>query len=139
MPITIRVRDVMDTDVYLINVKRKVSEAINLMLEKGVWSLIVERNGLPVGVVTERDIIRRCISKGRDVKTVTVEEVMSSPLITIGPNEPIGEAMKLMTDRKIRRVYVVEEGKIIGRITQTKTFEYMLNIMITLATLPYQI
>ncbi|MEM1545448.1 MAG: CBS domain-containing protein [Candidatus Methanomethylicia archaeon] len=139
MPITIRVRDVMDADVYFINAKQKVSDAINLMLEKGVWSLIVEREGLPVGVITERDIIRRCVSKGRDIKTVTVEEIMSSPLITIGPNEPVGEAMKLMADKKIRRVYVVEEGKIIGRVTQTKTFEHMLNIMIALATLPYQI
>jgi predicted transcriptional regulator len=139
MPLTIRVKDVMDGDVYFIDAKRKVSEAISLMLEKGVWSLVVERDGLPVGVVTERDIIRRCVSKGRDVKAVTVEEIMSAPLITIGPDEPIGEAMKLMTDKKIRRVYVVERGKIIGRVTQTRTFEHMLNIMMALATLPYQI
>lgn len=138
MPLTIRVKDVMDTDVYFIDAKQKVSEAISLMLEKGVWSLIVQRSGLPVGVVTERDIIRRCISKDRNPKMVAVEEIMSAPLVTIGPNEPIGEAMKLMAERKIRRVYVVEEGKIIGRVTQTRAFEHMLNIMVTLATLPYQ-
>lgn len=135
MPIVVRVRDVMDTKVVILDEKESCMDAIRTMLEKGVWSVLVSRGGLPVGVVTERDIIRRVIAKGRDVDRVPLGEVMSSPLITIGPDEPIGRAMELMASHEIRRVYVVEEGKIIGRVTQTEAFNHILGVLMTLASL----
>jgi len=135
MPIVVKVRDVMDKKVYILDENKTCMDAIKLMLDKKVWSVVVSRQGLPVGVVTERDIIRRVIAKGRDVEKVKLGEIMSSPLITVSPDEPIGRAMELMARNEIRRIYVVEEGKIIGRVTQTEAFRHILDVMMTLASL----
>jgi len=129
----------MDDKVYSIDASKTAMEALRTMLEKGVWSLVIEKQGLPVGVVTERDIIRRCIVKGRDMAKVKVEEIESSPLITVAPDAPIGQAMTLMAEKGIRRVYVVEGGKIMGRVTQTGAFQHMLNVVMALSQLPYQL
>ncbi len=135
MPIVVKVRDVMDKKVVVLDEKMTCIDAIKMMLEKKVWSVLVSRQGLPVGVVTERDIIRRVIAQGKDVNKVSLGEIMSSPLITVGPDEPIGRAMELMASNEIRRVFVVEEGKIIGRVTQTEAFRHILDVMMTLASL----
>ena len=139
MKVTVRVRDVMDEDVVFLEANETVMKAVQTMLEHGVWSLVITREGLPVGVVTERDIIRRCISKGHDPERLKVGDIMSSPLITIEPDAPIGEAMRLMTLKNIRRLYVVEGGKIIGRITQTGAFRYLLDVLMALSQLSHQI
>jgi CBS domain-containing protein len=68
-----------------------------------------------------------------------VEDIMSSPIITIGPDEPIGRALQIMAEKNIRRLYVVEGGKVIGRITQTKSMESLLDVLLTLQSLPYQL
>lgn len=129
----------MDDKIYSIDASKTAMEALRTMLDKGVWSLVIEKQGLPIGVVTERDIIRRCIAKGRDMAKVKVEEIESSPLITVGPDAPIGQAMMLMAEKGIRRVYVVEGGKIVGRVTQTGAFQHMLNVVMALSQLPYQL
>ena len=131
--IVYRVRDAMDRNVIILDEGKTCMDAIKAMMEKKVWSVVVSRNGLPVGVVTERDIIRRVISKGRDVNRVRLGDIMSTPLVTIGPDEPIGRAMELMVTKEIRRIYVVEEGRIIGRITQTEAFRHILNVLMTLS------
>jgi len=132
MTIVARVRDAMDTNVVMVNASAKVIDVLNAMLEKKVWSVVVEKEGLPVGVITERDILRRCIAKKLLTDVCTAEEIMSSPLITISPDESIMEAMKLMAMKKVRRLFVVEEGKIIGRVTQTGLMTYILNVILTL-------
>ena len=139
MPVTVKVRDVMDTNVYAVNASVNVREVLKTMHEKGVWSVIVEEKGLPLGVITERDVLRRCIIKGLDPGKVLAKEIMSSPLITIGPDEPIGEAMRIMAEKGVRRVYVVEGGKIIGRVTQTNACANLLNIVLTLHNIRYQL
>lgn len=139
MPVTVKVRDVMDKDVYTVNASANVREILKTMYEKGVWSVLVEEKGLPIGVITERDVLRRCIIKGLDPSKVLAREIMSSPLITIRPDEPIGEAMRIMAEKGIRRVYVVEEGKIIGRVTQTNACANLLNVVLALHNVKYQL
>ena len=139
MPITVKVKDVMDKNVVTIESSNTVSAALEKMIQAGVWSLVVERLGLAVGVVTDRDILRRCAAVGHFPEKVKVEEIMSSPIITINPDATVGEAMRTLTDKAVRRLYVVEGGKIIGRVTQTELFRNMLDVMMTLASLPYQL
>ena len=139
MPITVKVREIMDKNVVTIDSSSSVSQAIEKMIQAKVWSLIVVRQDLPVGVVTDRDILRRCAAMGHYPDKVKVEEIMSSPIITIEPDATAGEAMRTLTDKNVRRLYVVEEGKIIGRVTQTRLFRSMLDVMMTLASLPYQL
>ena len=135
MPITVKVRDAMDTKVVLVDGDKSCMDALREMLRNKVWSVVIAKEGLPVGVLTERDILRRVIAKNLDVEKVKVEEVMSSPLITIGPEEPIGKAMETMALNDIRRVFVVKEGKIIGRVTQTGVFRFLLNVLLSLSAL----
>ncbi len=139
MPITVKVREIMDKNVVTIESNNTVAQAIEKMTQAKVWSLIVVRLDLPVGIVTDRDILRRCASMGHYPDKLKVEEIMSSPIITIEPDATAGEAMRKLTDKGIRRVYVVEGGRIIGRVTQTGLFHTMLDVMTTLASLPYQL
>jgi predicted transcriptional regulator len=132
MPLVVKVKDVMDGNIYSLDVGKTCSDAINLMVEKDVWSIIVTDKGSPVGVVTERDIFRRVLAKGMDIDSVKLGDIMSKPLITISPDEPIGKAMELMAVKNIRRVYVVDEGRIVGRVTQTSAFRHILNVLMAL-------
>ena len=137
MKISLRVKDVMDTKIVTVDYNEPCKKAIDKMIENGVWSVLVTEEGLPTGVVTERDIIRRVIAKGLDINGVRVGSIMSSPLITIGPEEPLSKAMELMSSHSIRRVYVVEKGKIIGRVTQTGAFKSLLDALLLLSELKW--
>ena len=128
----------MDHSVVVIDASRAARDVVGKMLEANVWSVIVERQGLPVGVITDRDVLRRCVGKGLALDKVNAEQIMSAPIITIDPDATLGEAMQRMVQKNVRRLYVVEGGKIIGRVTQTGLFENNLNVMLTLAALPYQ-
>src|SRR5208283_917000 len=123
MPVTLRARDLMDTNVVFVDASTSVLDSVKKMVERNIWSLVVEKQGLPVGVVTERDILRRCVAKGMRLEAMKVEEIMTSPLITISSDAHIGEVMEKMVEKGIRRLYIVENGKVTGRITQTMLFE----------------
>jgi CBS domain-containing protein len=75
------------------------------------------------------------VIKGLDLNKVRLKDIMSCPLITIGPDASFGEAWRLMVEKNIRRVYVVEEGKIIGRVTRTGLFQKLLDAVLALASL----
>jgi len=137
MPITIRVKDVMDENVFTVEADEPVRRALETMLDKGVWSVIVSDKGLPVGVITERDVIRRCIMKGKDIDKTKCRDIMSSPLITIEPDKPLSHVWTLMTEAGVRRIYVVQEGKIIGRVTQTELFNKLLELVLALSSVKY--
>ncbi len=138
LPITLKARDVMDRNVLFIESDKSVAEAIDMMVKNNVWSLVVLDKGVPVGVLTERDIFRRVLGKGLKPESVKVNAAMSSPIITIEPDAPLGEAMRLMVEKEVRRIYVVEDGKIIGRITEADLFQNLLNVMLALQSITYQ-
>ena len=123
----------MQKDVVIMEASETVATAIKTMLEKNVWSLVLSKGGLPVGFVTERDLIRRCFAKGFDPEHSHLESVMSSPLVTAEPDTPLIQIMALMTEKKIRRVYIVDNGQIVGRITQTGAFAELINIMVSIS------
>lgn len=139
MSVTLRVRDVMDKKVIAIDAGATIADAIRQMLKANVWSLLVERRGLPEGVVTERDVIRRCVGKGLSPDKMQVEKIMTSPLVTIGADATIREAMSQMVEKDIRRLFVVENGKIVGRVTQTTLFESTMELMSSLSSLSGQL
>jgi len=139
MSITLKVKDLMEKNVVTIDSGSTVADAIKEMLKANVWSLVVTKRGLPEGVVTERDFIRRCVAKGLVPDRLPVEKIMSSPLITIGPDASIREAMSLMVEKDIRRLFVVENGKIVGRVTQGHLFESTLDVMSSLSSLSGQL
>ena len=110
------VKDIMATPVATISPEATMEEAARVMGERRVGSLIVMKDGDPVGIVTERDLLSNVFAVGRRPEKVKVEAVMSSPLITIGPTATIKEAAQTMI-RKKGRLAVFDEGELVGIIT----------------------
>ncbi len=103
-------------DVLEIAADATVLEAVQLMVEKNVGSLLVTEAGEVTGIVTERDYLRRVTLEGR-TEQAPVGEIASSPLIVVTPETTIDECMALMTDRRIRHVPVVDGGRVVGIVS----------------------
>jgi CBS domain-containing protein len=105
-------------DVLRIDSESSVFDAVRRMVESNVASLLVtDGDGEDVGIVTERDYLRRVTLEGRTEKDTPVREIMSAPLIVVTPETTVDECMALMTDRRIRHVPVVDGGDVVGMIS----------------------
>ena len=124
----------MDSNIPLVDAGAMVSDALKTMVQREVWSVVITKKGLPLGVVTDHDILRKCINKGFSPSQVKVEEIMSSPLILIDADATVGEAMSKMVEKDIRRLYIVEKGKIVGRITEKSVLRNTLSVMLSLSS-----
>jgi CBS domain-containing protein len=111
-----KVKDFMAKGVLTIAKDRTVSEAAELMAQKGVGDIIVLDGEIPRGIATERDFLRRVIAK-RKSTDIKISDIMSSPLITIGPEASLSVAARRMVNNKIRRLPVMKHHKIVGIIT----------------------
>ena len=110
------VEEIMSKNVITIEPEESMAKAAKIMGENHIGSLIVTIEGKAKAIITERDLLSKILAKGKDPKTVTVREVMSSPLITINPTSTIKIASKMMIEKKGRLV-VFHEGKLVGIIT----------------------
>ena len=105
------------SQVYTISPDATVYEALGRMAENNVGALLVfEENDL-VGLISERDYSRKTILKGRFSKETAVSEIMTAKVVTVHPDDDIEECMELFTDKHIRHLPVVEEGKIVGIVS----------------------
>ena len=104
-------------DVLRIEADAPVLEAVKQMVDANVGSLLVTDGGEVTGIVTERDYLRRVAHKGPSDDDVTVRDIMSSPLVVVGPDTEIDECMAVMTDRRIRHLPVVEDGDVVGIVS----------------------
>ena len=93
-----------------------VLEAVQLMVENNVGSLLVTDGGEVAGIVTERDYLRRVTLEGR-TEDAPVREIMSSPLVVATAETTVDECMAMMTDRRIRHIPVVDEEKVVGLVS----------------------
>jgi len=112
------VKNVMTKTVITIDKDSSVHEVAKIMSEKGIGCIIVTDNDAPVGMTTERDILRRVVAKGLHASKIKMNEIMSKPLITINGSMPIINAIRLMEKNNVRRLPIVEKGKLIGIVTQ---------------------
>jgi CBS domain-containing protein len=94
-----------------------VQEVADLMHREGVGSIIVVRENEPVGIVTDRDLALDIIPEGRDFAGMTARDVMARDPVTVNANEGVLEACRLMRERSIRRLPVVEDGELVGIVT----------------------
>jgi len=123
----IRVRDVMIPAINVIGADRTVREACIMMDRLGVGSLLVERDGKLVGIVTERDFVVRVLATGLDHSKTKVGEVMSYPVIAVSPDSPIEEAVALMLSHGFRRLPVVDlDGRLLGMVTLSEAAKALL-------------
>jgi CBS-domain-containing membrane protein len=105
----------------VITVKKEatVKEAVELMNKYEIGCLVVVENGMPVGIITERDLLKRVLAKLKGLRNMNVMEIMSKPLISVEPKVQIEEAAKLMFEKNIKKLPVVEKGKLVGLVSLT--------------------
>lgn len=118
MKARVPVVEIMSTTPVTISVDATVAEAAALIRDKHVGSLIVMQDGRPMGIVTERDIVTKVAAPDHSSKSTFVRDIMSSPLVAIHPHQEVAEAAKVMAARKIRRLPVIKEGKLVGMLTE---------------------
>ncbi|MDR3782105.1 MAG: CBS domain-containing protein [Candidatus Nitrosotalea sp.] len=114
------VKEIMAAFVQTIPANSSVLEVSQMMTKFGMGSIVVTRGELPVGIITERDIVTKVVSQDLNSSQVLVEKMMSNPIISVEPEMIIVEAATLMSAYNIRRLVVVgKDGKIAGIVTAT--------------------
>ena len=117
-PKGITVRDIMTKSVIAVDSTATVNEAAKMMEDAKVGSVIVMDNNTPVGIVTDRDFAVKVAAHAYQIST-PVKQIMSSPLITIGPDESAWMVSDLMYTRGVRKLPVVENDQVVGIVTAT--------------------
>jgi CBS domain-containing protein len=108
------VKDVMSTPVITVEEDKTVKEAAEVMSKAKVGCVIVVKKGKPVGIVTNADMVKRIVAKDLKSSEIKVKDIMSSPLITVKPDDDIMVAVRKIKRNKIHRVTVVEGDKVVG-------------------------
>ena len=109
-----KVKDLMTSSVVSLNSNDSTKKAAELMKEHNIGSVPVCQDGKVIGIVTDRDIALRTVGDGKDAKTVTVRDIMSSNPVLGTPDMSIDEASRIMSDRQIRRLPVVDNNNLVG-------------------------
>jgi len=114
---TLPVKDVMVTNVLTADVNDLIKVVAKKMSERKVGSVLVTKQNKVVGIVTERDLLERVIAKDKPLGRLPISRIMSKPVITISSDTDVMDAADIMKRNKIRRLPVVEDGKLVGLIT----------------------
>ncbi|MCK4948519.1 MAG: CBS domain-containing protein [Thermoplasmata archaeon] len=118
-----RIGEVMKTNIVTIDENGTIDEACTLMGENRIGSLVVTRDGKPVGIFTERDFLSKVVCAGADACKLKVSEYMSEPLITVNQRFTVREAARIMKDMKIKRLLVADGEEIVGIFTAADLVE----------------
>lgn len=123
-----QVRNVMTKEVKTVEEGKNLGFAIKLMREAKVGSVVVVgKDRTPVGIFTERDLVNRMADAGKDPLSLPMSQVMSRPLTIISPSATIWDAITLMGRADIRRLPVVENGRLVGILTERDVFRIILS------------
>ena len=117
--LSLKVEDVMVREVITIDENSTVKEAADVMNKFEIGCLIAVRKGKAVGIITERDLLKRVVAEAKDVNKTRVKDVMSSPLVVVEPQMDLEEAVKLMFQMKIKKLPVVDEKRLVGLVSLT--------------------
>ena len=112
------VRDVMTGNPRSIGVSASVAEAARLMRDGDIGSLPVTDGETPVGMITDRDVTTRVVAEAADPQTTAVGDVASRDVISVAPDDDLDEALRLMARHQVRRLTVVENGRLVGIVAQ---------------------
>ena len=116
---SLRVEDVMVKEVITIAEDSTVKEAAEVMNKFEIGCLIAVEKGKAMGIITERDLLKRVVAKAKDATKTKVKEIMTSPLVVVEPNMDLEEAVKMMFQMKIKKLAVVDEKKLVGLVSLT--------------------
>lgn len=111
-----KIKEIMTTDVKTISSDNSISEAANIMKTLDIGAVPVVQNNMPIGIVTDRDIIVRGIARGMNSEDA-VSSIMSTDIVTISPDEDVHRAADIMAAKQIRRLPIVQENKLVGIVS----------------------
>lgn len=107
----------MRRNVKTVRTDDSVHAAVLKMNKFQIGSVIVTNNGRAVGIITERNILERIVEPRLDPATIWAKDIMSSPLVTVEPNDTVDEAAKIMAQKRIKKLPVVEGDKVVGVVS----------------------
>lgn len=117
--LSLKVEDVMVKEVITIDENSTIKEAAEVMNKFEIGCLIAVRKGKAMGILTERDVLKRVVADARDTTKTNVKKVMTSPLVVVEPSTDLEEAVKLMFQMKIKKLPVVDGKRLVGLISLT--------------------
>ena len=120
----------MTKDVVAVDENMTALDAARLMTEKGISSLIIEKDHAPVGIISERDFVKKICLKDMQPSTINVGSIMSKIQTYASPDTPVDVAIQRMVNHKIRRLPVISDGKVIGIITVTDLAKHLRTILL---------
>lgn len=120
-----QVRDIMQKNVITIEHDKSALDAAKLITEKDISFLVIVKDGKPIGVVTERDFVRKINSEDKQSSKVSLSEIMSYKFRWVEPTTDIEDAVQKMLNNNIRRLIVLENQKLVGVITQTDLASFL--------------
>ena len=112
-----KISEIMTKDVISLSVDDTVEHAAKLMKQHNIGSIPVNTKEKIVGIVTDRDIILRCVAEGKDLKTQVVREIMTSNPVVGDENINVDDAARIMSERQIRRLPIVENNALVGMVS----------------------
>jgi len=113
-----KVSEIMTKNPIKVEIMTPIKEVAKLMRDKSVSSVIIVKNEKPIGIVTERDLVRRVMASDKDPNRITVFDICSKPVVAVSDISEIDDAVELMKKNKIRRVVVVDStDKAVGILT----------------------
>ena len=129
-----KVRDIMQKNVITIESVKKAHDAAIILKEREISFLVVVKEGKPIGIVSERDIVRKIVADNNDAQTTQLETIMSKNFKWVEPNASIESAVQKMLNNNIRRLVVLENENLAGVITQTDLTEFLRSKILINAT-----
>ena len=129
-----KVRDIMQKNVITIENLKKARDAAIILKEREISFLVVVKEGKPIGIVSERDIVRKIVADNNDAQTTQLETIMSKNFKWVEPNASIESAVQKMLNNNIRRLVVLENENLVGVITQTDLTEFLRSKILINAT-----
>jgi len=129
-----KVRDIMQKNVITIESVKKAHDVAIILKEKEISFLVVVKEGKPIGIVSERDIVRKIVADNNDSQTTQLEIIMSKNFKWVEPNASIESAVQKMLNNNIRRLVVLENENLAGVITQTDLTEFLRSKILINAT-----
>ncbi|MDG7016000.1 MAG: CBS domain-containing protein [Nitrososphaerota archaeon] len=120
---------IISKTIRTVSVKQPISLAVAEMTKHNIGSVVVVKDGAPVGIITESDVMRQLVGKGGKDLDEPSEALASKPLVAVPPDTEIWEAFMIMLRRKIRRLPVTQDGKLVGIVTERDLFKWVVSVL----------
>jgi CBS domain-containing protein len=120
----LKTEHVMTRDVVTVETDSPLKDAVELMNKHEIGSIVIVKKGNPVGIITERDLLKKILVDSEEIRGLKVDQIMSSPLTAARPGDDVEASARVMLAKKIKKLPIVEDGKLVGIVTLTDLFRF---------------